>query len=147
MQAVERALALILERIGLSEEKFLRFAMQVIRFLLSGGTAAFVHISLLFLFTEYGGLWYIYSSILAFILAFGVSFSLQKYWVFKSGEHTKIPKQLPLHLSTALINLGLNTLLLFALVEYFHIWYLAAQVMASAIIAIESFLVFRWIFR
>jgi len=121
---------------------------RVLRFLVSGGLAAAVNVASLYIFTEYLAVWYIYSSVFAFFIAFAVNFCLQKYWVFESPEYHKIPRQLPLHLGAALFNnLLLNTAILFCLVEYAHLWYIFAQILTSAVIAVESFVVFRWIFR
>jgi putative flippase GtrA len=85
--------------------------------------------------------------VLAFLIAFSFNFFLQKYWVFQSAEHHKIPRQMFLQFSVAVMNLGLNTLLLYAFVEYGHLWYILAQLISSAIIACESFVFYRFIFR
>ena len=139
--------ALFLSRIGLTEARHISMTMQIIRFLITGTLTASINLTALYLLTEYAGIWYIYSSILAFAVAFSFNFTLQKYWVFQSGEHTKIPRQLPLHLGVALVNLVINTILLYLLVEYVHVWYVLAQAIASAIIAVETFFALRWIFK
>ncbi len=134
--------------IDLSEWRQSGSLWRICRFLVAGGFAALVNIIVLYILTEYGRIWYVYSSVFAFLVAFAANFVLQKYWVFESAEHSKISRQLPMHLGAALFNnLFLNTLLLYSLVEYGHLWYIAAQLIASAFIAIESFLIFRWIFR
>jgi putative flippase GtrA len=43
----------------------------------------------------------------------------------------------------SLANLGLNTLIIYVLVEYLHIWYLFSAVMAGALIAFGSFFIYR----
>lgn len=139
--------ALILSRFGLGGARSVSFVAQIMRFLIAGGSAAIINVVTLYLFTEFAHIWYLYSSILAFTIAFAFSFSFQKYWVFRSDDYAKIPTQLPLHLGVALGNLALNTILLFLLVEYVHLWYVLAQLVASALIGIESFIAFRWIFR
>lgn len=139
--------ALFLTRMGLGNAKSVATVAQVMRFLIAGGIATVINLAMLYVLTEFAAVWYLYSSIGAFFVAFVFSFSLQKYWVFRSDHHSKIPTQLPLHLGAALCNLGLNTLLLFMFVEYAHLWYILAQLVASTVIAVESFIVFRWIFR
>jgi len=121
---------------------------RVFRFLLSGGIALGTDLILLYLFTDVFGIWYLVSAIVAFILAFGVSFSLQKFWTF--GDHSRegIHMQIGVYFFVALINLGLNTLLVYLFVEWAGLYYLFAQIVASALIAIESFFVYqRFIFK
>ncbi|HEY4527092.1 MAG TPA: bifunctional glycosyltransferase family 2/GtrA family protein [Candidatus Paceibacterota bacterium] len=139
--------ALFLARIGLTKAAHMASLAKIFRFLAIGTNAALIHIITLYLFTEYAHLWYIYSTVLAFVVAFVFNFSMQKYWVFKSAEHAKIPVQFPLHLVVALINLCINVLLLYLFVEYLGLWYVLAQALASAIIAIETFVLLRLIFK
>jgi len=139
--------ALLLYRFGLGSAASTAFIAQVIRFLMVGGSAAAVHVTSLFVLTEFANIWYLYSSMFAFIAAFSFNFLAQKYWVFGSDDHGRIPIQLPLHLGMALMNLGINIGLLYALVEFAGIWYVLAQLIASALIATLSFVLLRWIFK
>ena len=77
------------------------------RYLIAGGTAAFTNIALLFVFTDFLGIWYIASAIMAFILAFIVSFTLQKYWTFQDTTG-KWQLQLPFYLTVAAVGLGIS---------------------------------------
>lgn len=113
------------------------------RYLISGGTAAFTNIVLLFLFTDIFGIWYIASAVLAFILAFIVSFTLQKFWTFQDGSKDQIHKQAVIYLTVAVVNLLVNTGLLYLQVEYLGVYYILAQLIASAVIAVESFFVYQ----
>ena len=53
---------------------------KIVRYLISGGTAAAINLSLLFLLTEFVGMWYLASSVLSFIAGFTASFLFQKFW-------------------------------------------------------------------
>jgi len=56
--------------------------------------------------------------------------------------------QFSLHFSLGLVNLGLNTALMFVMVHYLDLWYMLAQIIAALIIAIESFMIqSRFIFK
>ncbi len=120
-------------------------SLLVIRFLISGGTATAVNVGTLYVLTEFAGLWYILSSVVAFVLAFCVSFTMQKWWTFAERSTHRVGSQAGLYFAVALGNLGLNTLLLYVLVEWFGLWYVIAQLIASAIIAAESFLLYRFV--
>lgn len=96
----------------------------------------------LYAFTEWLGLWYLLSSVCSFIIAFIFNFSMQKWWAFR-GEHDKSVKhQLVLFLLVNLGNLVLNSIGLLSLVEYFHLWYMGAQLIMSALLAIGSFFLY-----
>ena len=120
----------------------------VVRFLVSGGTAAVALLGLLYLFTDIFGVWYLVSSIIAFIGAFIVSFTLHKFWTFNDHNLKRAPFQATSHLFVGLINLGLNTILLYTLVDILQVYYLFAQILISGAIAVGSFFVYKhFIFR
>jgi dolichol-phosphate mannosyltransferase len=120
---------------------------KMVRFLISGVIATVVNLALLYGLTEFGGMWYLLSAAIAFVVSFATSFMLQKYWAFRNKDVSKVKSQLPMHLSVAVFNLCIDLVLVYALVEYFGVWYLAAQFIAAAIISTESFFAFRWIYR
>ncbi|MFA6404787.1 MAG: GtrA family protein [Candidatus Paceibacterota bacterium] len=116
---------------------------KVVRYLISGGTAAFTNILLLYLFTEIFGIWYIASAAMAFSIAFIVSFTLQKFWTFQDVSKDQIHRQAMVYLTVALFNLFINTGLLYMQVEYLGIHYIVAQLIASVFIAVESFFIYQ----
>lgn len=85
---------------------------------------------------------YLVSAILAFIIAFGVSFTLHKYWTFKSHEQDT-HKQAILYLGTSLFGLFLNTLLMYVFVDMFHIGVMVSQFFVGGIVAFSSFFISR----
>lgn len=120
----------------------------LVRFLISGGSAAAVLLTLLYFFTDILGLWYLVSSVLAFLGAFVVSFTLHKFWTFADSSLERAPTQAAAHFTAGLVNLGLNTLFLYILVDYVGVHYLVSQIIVSGTIAIGSFFVYKhFIFR
>ena len=122
---------------------FLRKYKQIIKYLIAGGTAALVDLALLYFLTDILSIWYLISASLAFIIAFFVSFFLQKFWTFRDSNKEVIYKQMGVYLGVALINLALNAALMYVLVDGFKIWYMCAQFMASGLIAFESYFVYK----
>lgn len=116
---------------------------RVFRFLLSGGIALSTDLVLLYLFTDIFGIWYLASAVTAFILSFIVSFALQKFWTFGDSSRDGLNTQMSVYFFVAVINLALNTLLVFVFVEQAGIYYIFAQIVASALIAVESFFVYQ----
>lgn len=116
---------------------------KVFRYVASGSVAEVVGLILLYAFTDLLGIWYLVSSMVAFVIAFGASFALQKFWTFQDHRKENIHKQAGVYFAVALVNLGFNTLLIFVFVEYIGFYYLVAQVLASFLVAFESFFVYQ----
>jgi dolichol-phosphate mannosyltransferase len=137
----------------------LRFAphARVIKFIIVGGTAALVNVLALYILTDWFGVWYIASEVAAFIIALCYNFALQKLWTFASASSTgsgqassaraSAGRQFPLFIFVNVCNLVLNAGILYGLVELGGLYYLAAQLLASLIIAFESYFLYRLIFR
>jgi dolichol-phosphate mannosyltransferase len=117
--------------------------MNFFRFLIAGSMGAIVNLSVLYIFTDILGVWYLYSSVSAFIGSFFVSFLLQKFWTFRDHSKDNIHKQASLYFLVLLCGLGLNTLILYFLVEYGGLHYLPGQVMSAAIVAAFSYSAYR----
>jgi putative flippase GtrA len=121
------------------------------RYLISGGTAAFVDLFLLHIFDAYFGFHYLISVNLAFIIAFFVSFSMQKHWTFKDSNNKDVKKQIIKYFIVSIINVFINSIFISLLLHINIIPELpiirplvAAQIIASIIIAFESFVIYRF---
>lgn len=119
--------------------------LRLIRFIVSGGIATGVNLGCIFILTHYAGLWYLYSSVIAFGLAFGISFALQKLWTFQDRSSEHVHTQAMLFLGIILLGLGLNTAILYALVEFIGIHYLAGQLISGCFIAVFNFFSYKHI--
>ena len=117
--------------------------MRIARFCISGGIATLVNLSTLFLLTHFLSVWYVFSSIVAFLLAFCVSFSLQKLWTFKDASRDHLYAQALTFLTIVLVGLGINTTLVFVLVEYGSVHYLVAQLISGVFIAIMNYFSYK----
>lgn len=119
---------------------------RVLKYVISGVIASLVMFISLIFFRETLGIWYLYSSTLAFVLAFFSSFLLQKLWTFRNISNSETHKQLVLFFVVSIINLGLNAFAMFVLVDIMNIWYILSQFFVTALIAIWSFFIYRIIF-
>ncbi len=117
--------------------------LKVLRYIVSGGTAALVNLATLYTLTEWFSWWYLHSSIVAFAVALLVSFTLQKFWTFRDRAPGRTHRQFFLYVLVIITNLGLNTLILYTLVDFIQLPYLAGQVVAGGLLAIGSFFVYR----
>jgi putative flippase GtrA len=118
---------------------------SVIKFFFAGSTAAAV--DLLFLFFFHGVLKWglVFSTSLAFILSFAVSFTLQKFWTFRNYSQKRIPVQFVLYIGNAFIGLNINGFLMHVFVNKFGVWYLLAQIIVNVIIGFYNFFVYKFI--
>ena len=117
----------------------------IIKYIISGGTAALVDLVCLYIFTDVLGVWYITSASLSFFLAYFVSFSLQKFWTFRDNGREKIYKQMSLYFMVGVTNLLLNALGMYLLVDGFGVMYLLAQIIMGALLGFSSFLIYKFI--
>jgi putative flippase GtrA len=116
---------------------------KLIVYIISGGTAAVVELGSLYFFKGILGLKLIPAVSLAFILAFCVSFLLQKFWTFEDRSVDQIHKQATKYFIITGTNFFLNLFLMYVLVEILHVWYMLAKFLISGGIAFFSFFVYR----
>lgn len=121
----------------------LRRYHRVIKYVIAGGTAATVDLGLLYLLTDIAGFHYLVSATLAFVVAFVVSFTLQKFWTFGDETRDRMHVQATVYFVIAVANVGINAGLMYLFVSVFGIWYFLAQIIAGAAIACYNFLIYR----
>lgn len=104
-----------------------------------------VDLALLFLLNSVWGMHYLPAAILAFLVAFCVSFTLQKFWTFQNHSRDNMHTQAAMYLGSSLFGLALNTLLMYVFVDYLHIMVILSQVFVGAIVACCTFFISRHI--
>lgn len=117
------------------------------RYLFSGGTAFATNVVVLYILTEYvfGIEYLMVSVVLAFLIAFIVSFLMMKHVTFQDGQSEKIHRQLVVYFAVAIFNLFLNSFLVLFFTQNIGIWYIFSQVMSSLIIAIWNFFIYKYL--
>lgn len=115
-----------------------------VKYIISGGIAATTDLVLLYIFTDILGIWYLLSAVFAFVVAFFVSFFLQKFWTFRDNSRERMFGQMKLYLIVCVINLCINTIGMYVLVDKFTIMYIFAQIIMGGLIAISSFVIYRF---
>lgn len=123
--------------------KLIRYYEMIIRYVIAGGTAAVTNLVLLYVATEVFHVWYLASDVFAFTIAFIVSFLMQKFWAFRDRRTDGMHGQLLTYLVVMVINLFINTYLVYFFTEKAHVYYLLSQILAAGLIAIWSFFVYR----
>lgn len=113
---------------------------KVIKFVLSGGSAAALNLAVLYLLVTYAGLYYLFATVPAFLVAMVWNFTLQKYWTFEEPSVERLLREFASFALINVVNIVVNMGLMYTLVSVLGLWYIAAQIIAALIIAFLSFL-------
>ncbi len=112
---------------------------RIMRFTLAGSAAAATHLTTLFVFTEYAGVWYLASSVIGWCLGFAMSFTLQKLFTF--DDRTRVHgRQLYRYFALQCSNLVLNTCGVY-LFTSLGLWYMASQFLVLLSLATWSYFI------
>lgn len=115
---------------------------RMVRFIITGIFAFLTTLFLLYVFTEWFSLWYLYSATVAYAISIAISFALQKFWTFKNGTSTATRAQFVRFLFLNIINIGLNACGVYLLTEL-GLWYIASEFLVALLIALSSFGIMR----
>ncbi|HSE61056.1 MAG TPA: GtrA family protein, partial [Candidatus Saccharimonadales bacterium] len=111
--------------------------VQFFRYGLVGGVAAFFDIGSLYLLVSGLHVHYLVAVAVAFIIGVTVNYLLSIRWVFTSSDKKKL--EFALFVLIGIGGLGLNELLIWALVEFAHAHYIGAKLVAVIVVLIWNF--------
>ncbi len=94
--------------------------------------------SLMYLLTEFVGVYYMYSLVIAFVIASVVSYISQKKLTFKN-ESKKYTNQLFIFFLISLVGLLINVGIVFGAVECLGLWYIFGKVVATVVTYVWNF--------
>lgn len=118
---------------------------QFFRYGIAGITATLVHVSIVFLLVEQGGLAPALATIPAFLVALAVSYLMNHRWTFsaKGGHRQHFPR----YAMVAGVGLGLNILIMGLAVDVLGVPYAWGLVVVVMVIPVAGFLLQRhWSF-
>jgi len=119
-------------------------SIMLIRYFICGITSAAINIISLYIFTDTLGIWYLYSSVIAFLISLIVSFVLQKFVVFEDKNTDKIHHQFSRFFIAAVLGVITNTIFISLCVEILGIWYILAQLIAGFFVMIQNFVLYKF---
>jgi len=124
-----------------SVKEFLKFAC--VGFIGTG-----LHLIVLYVFTEFFGIYYIVSSIFGFCLGVTNNFILNKIWTFKEKLRHLVVKKYYKYFTLNVILLFINLSILYSLTEFLQVYYLLSQIIAVGFSFLINFFVSKlWIFK
>lgn len=93
-------------------------------------------------------LWYLWSSMIGYVLNILISFLIHKFHTFKETKNSDIVmRQLSLYFLVAIVFFGTNTLLLKILVDYNGIHYALSQGILTIVLSVPNYLGTKVVFK
>ncbi len=115
---------------------------EIIRFCLVGGASFLVDYGLLYVCTEFLGIYYLCSSALSFTISVIFNYWLCVIYVFE-GAKKQNKKQATLFISSSVIGLGLNQICMYFFVSVIGIYYMLAKILATIIVTVWNYVMKR----
>ena len=115
---------------------------EIARFVLVGGACFVLDYGLLYILTEYAGLYYLLSSGISFSISVFVNYRLCLIYDFH-GASAETRRAKILFFGSSIAGLGLNQLLMWLLVDCAHIYYMIAKLIAAGIVMVWNYILKR----
>jgi putative flippase GtrA len=117
--------------------------VQLFRYFGSSGVAFVVDLSLLYIITEWFGVHYLISNIIASVTAMVSNYLLSVLWVFSRRSINNRTAEFTIFMLTGVAGLGLNQLLLWLFTDVVGIYYMISKFFAAVIGYLSKFFVRR----
>lgn len=111
------------------------------KYVSSGVLSVGIDYAVLFILTEWVGLYYLYSVTVSYFSGFLTNFLLNKYWTFQKSEDTSV--QMFKYASLAGVNYLLTLGIMYLLTSMFGINYLISRGVVLALITCWNFLLYK----
>lgn len=115
-------------------------ASEFVRFAVIGGSGVVVNLAVMAVFVEIFHLYYILASLIAFFAAVSNNFVLNKVITFPDKNGLKVHHQYINFVLVSAFGLLLNLGILYSLVEFAHLWYIYAQLIAIVMVGVVNFI-------
>ena len=117
-----------------------RLVRQIAKFGVVGILATLLDYGLLFVLTEWAGLYYLLSSMLSFGISTVFNYAASVRWVFSVKKEYSKTRNFVLFVIFSLLGLSLNALAMWVGVECLHWHYMIVKIGATAIVMVFNFI-------
>lgn len=112
---------------------------QILKFGLVGGTAFVIDYVLLYVCTEFLHIHYLISSIISFTVSVIFNYILSIKWVFDVKKKQDV-KDFVIFIILSIIGLGINSLIMYVMVEKFEVYYMLSKIVSTAVVMVYNFI-------
>lgn len=120
---------------------------KFIKFSLLGGIGFFTGFATLFVLTNFFRVWYIFSSIIAELVNYFISFNIHKYLTFEDKDKQKTPKEMFLYFFVVFGYFIANTGLMYVLTDMCHIKYTISKIILMAAMSVPNYWATEKVFK
>ncbi len=112
---------------------------QILKFGVVGGLAFVIDYALLYLLTEFLNIHYLVSSIISFSVSVIFNYILSIKWVFDVNKKQDV-KEFIVFIVLSIIGLGINSLIMYIMVDLMNVYYMASKIVATAVVMVYNFI-------
>lgn len=112
---------------------------QILKFGLVGGMAFVIDYVLLYVCTEFLHIHYLISSIISFTVSVIFNYILSIKWVFDVKKKQDV-KDFVIFIILSIIGLGINSLIMYVMVEKFGVYYMLSKIVSTAVVMVYNFI-------
>lgn len=121
------------------KEKCFRLFEQLVKFGIVGVIAFLIDYGVLFVLTEYAGIYYLISGAISFTISVVFNYFASMKYVFSGKEGMSRKKEFTIFVILSVIGLGINQILMWLGVGIFHIYYMVTKIFATAFVMSYNF--------
>lgn len=117
----------------------MKIIKQLLKFGVVGVIAFVIDYLVLFICTEFLGIYYLISSLISFSVSTVFNYIASVKWVFNVNQERRRRKNFVLFIVFSTVGLGLNQLIMWFGVDVLHIYYMLVKIGATAIVMVFNF--------
>ena len=117
-----------------------KLIQQILKFGVVGVIAFLIDYGLLYVFTDWCGIYYLVSSIMSFSISVVFNYIASVVWVFDVNKKYSKLRNFVLFVVFSVIGLGINQLIMWLGVEKLNIYYMIVKLGATAIVMVWNFI-------
>lgn len=119
--------------------------MQVFRYLISGGLAFCVDFGVLYLLTDWLGIYYLLSSCISFSCGLVVTYLMSILWVFDYRSQESRWKEFLIFVLIGVIGLGLTSFFMWLFTTEMGIHYMISKIITTVIVTLWNFVAKKYL--
>ncbi len=120
--------------------KMSKLIKQIIRFGFVGGTAFVIDFGVFWLLTEFVGINYLLSNVVAFTVSVIYNYILSIYWVFDTKKTGNKVFEAVVFIVLSVVGLGINEAIIWLCVDKLTFHSLLSKIIATAIVMVYNFI-------